>query len=275
MYKKTGGVDSFLDRVIDVPVITQEQRTRVMEWGSLSTLISGWPSIPKEFAPLLRKLRAIAGRLETEYFTDIPSATTTVMGLEEDEMSFFPNHPRIRMPRMYDGAETMEPTCTKKVLKSHRYTPGLFSAFCPHGICIGFEAMRRFESARVPFDLFYTRFPSAPGTIVYDNACNASRYCLRREPFYFSKVLFLIDRLHQCNHIGCHSGYCMKSYPQTMKILGGTMTLGELNSQAAEQAHAKMTLIETQTSFMGQDTFLMYTKLFMALTNKELLKHHM
>ena len=273
LYTWSGGlVESFLERMVDVSILSQEQRTKLMEWGSLSTLIAGWPRIPEEFAPLLKRLCAIARIPEKNYVGDGDTAGSSTPNLKEDEMSFFPNHPRIRKPRVYDGAQDTEQTCTKKVLKSHKFTPGLFSAFCPHGVCIGFEAMRKFESARVPFDLFYTRFAAAPGTIIYDNACNASRYCLRREPLYFSKVLFLIDRLHQCNHSGCHSGYCMNSYPQGTDILGGTMKLGQLNSQAAEQAHAKMTLIETQTSFMGQDTFMMYTKLFMALKNKEVLK---
>ena len=272
LYGREGGLESFLDRMLDVSELSQDQRTRLMNWGSLAKLLAGWQRIPTEFAPLLKRLGAIARQLGTDYLREVTPGTTVIGNLKEDELSFFPNHPRIRKPRVFHGQDT-EQTCTKNVLKSRRFSPGLFSAFCPHGICIGFEAMRKFESARVPFELFYTRFPGAPGTIIYDNACNASRYCLRREPFYFSNVLFLIDRMHQCNHVGCHSGYCMNSYPQTMKILGGTMTLGQLNSQAAEQAHAKMTLIETQTSFMGQETFMMYTKLFMALKNKEILKN--
>ena len=275
LYKRVAGLDPFMERILEVPQISQEQRTALMEWGSFSTMIAGWSCVPKEFAPLLTKLCRLAGELEQnpEYIRDAPLASP-IYDLKEDTMSFFPNHPRIRKPRVFkeDTAGYKEQTCTKKILKTRRYTPGLFSAFCPHGICIGFEAMRRFESARVPFDLFYTRFPKCPGYIIYDNACNASRYCLRREPYYFSRALFWIDRMHQCNHVGCHSGYCINSYPQSTPLLGGTMTLANLNSQAAEQAHAKMTLIETQTSFMGQNTFMAYTKLFMAQKNKEILK---
>ena len=273
LYTRGVGIDPFLIRMMDAKEFSQDQRTTMMEWGSFSELISEWPCIPDVFKPLLRQLCQLAGQLETDFHADVPTATMTAPGIQDDSMAFFPNHPRIREPRVFDEPrQDKEQTCTKKILKSRRFTPGLFSAFCPHGICIGFEAMRKFESARVPFELFYTRFASCPGYIVYDNACNASRYCLRREPFYFSRVRFFIDRMHQCNHVGCHSGYKINSYPQNMPILGGTMTLEKLNSQAAEQAHSKMTLIETQTSFMGQATFMAYTKLFMAVTNKAILK---
>jgi hypothetical protein len=275
LYAARGGIPPFIDRIVDVPEISQEQRTMLQEWYSLSEMIAGWKRIPEMFAPLLKRLSQIARQVEEDFNADASTAVRTTPDLTEDDMSFFPNHPRIRKPRAFHDTSGGEPTteCTKHVLKSHTFTPGLFSVFCPHGVCIGFEAMRKFESARVPFELFYTRFQSCPGYIIYDNACNASRYCLRREPFFFARVKFLIDRLHQRNHSGCHSGYEIDCCPQSTPILGGSMTLGDLNSQAAEQAHAKMTLIESQTSFMGQATFMAYTKLFMALKNKEILKN--
>ena len=275
LYVEAGGLGAVLERILGVTTLKQADLTALMEWGSLAAVVQGMESIPAAFKPLLRKLLDLA-RVPESYVGDAASAVRMDMGDmgDDDEMSFFPNNPKIRSVRDYDDAPAggKEETCTKHVQKSKRFTPGLFSVFCPHGIALGFEAMRTFESPRIPFKIFYERFQSAPGTIIFDNACQASRYCLRREPLYFSRTRFLIDRLHQHNHVICHSGYNMKFCPQSMPLLGGTMKLGDLNSQAAEQAHAKLELITKQTSFMRQDTFLRYTKLFLAMKNKALLK---
>jgi hypothetical protein len=277
---QVGGTASVMDRILDGEEIVQADRARLLHWSSLSTLVSGRAKVPDAFKPLLKRLLHLA-RLPDSFVADAASVanvctattttTTTTRGLSEDPMSFFPNHPKIRNARVYD-VNANEPSCTKHVLKPTRWTPGMFGVFCPHGICVGFEAMRQYESARIPFKIFYERFPAAPGTIVYDNACNASRYFLRREPLFFAHTLSLIDRLHQTGHIRCHNGYRINAYPKDMPILGGQMTIGKLNSQAAEQAHAKMKLIETQTSFMSQDTFMDYCKLFLALTNQTIQK---
>lgn len=275
----SGGTASVLDRMLDGDDISQADRAALLHWNSLSALLAGRPSIPDAFKPLLKRLLELA-RVPDSYTAD---AASVAMGcdaaspdgsdsLPDDPMSFFPNHRKIRTARIYDE-NANEPSCTKHVLKPTRWTPGMFGVFCPHGICIGFEAMRKYESARIPFKIFYERFPAAPGTIVYDNACNASRYFLRREPLFYSHTQSFIDRLHQKGHIRCHNGYKINAYPKDMKILGGHMTIGELNSQVAEQAHAKMKLIETQTSFMAQDTFMDYCKLFLALTNQTILKN--
>ena len=262
-----------LAQILEKEVLEAEDMNQLLQWHSFAKAMSNMRRVPEQFHALLHELIRLA-QLPEHYVEDAPTATSISVNMPDtDPMKFFPNHPIVRKRRQYDEKDDgIGPTCTKNPNKSHTFTPGVFTVFCPHGIAIGFEAMREFEGARIPFDLFYTRFPVAPGTIIYDNACNASRYCLRREPLFFSKVRWLIDRLHQLNHCGCHSGYNMNAHPQTTKLLGGFLELGKLNSQAAEQRHAKMKLIETQTSFMGEETFLHYTKLFLALTNLEILK---
>lgn len=274
LYAEVGGMRSALAVVMEKESLAQEDLAGLMEWGSLSVVLEGMDAVPNAFKPLLARLLELA-RLPGSYIGDAASSVRVDMGLEDDdEMSFFPNNPKIRSVRDYDDKDGgKEEVCTKHVKKSKRFTAGLFSVFCPHGIAIGFEAMRTFESPRIPFKIFYERFQAAPGTIIFDNACQASRYCLRREPLFFCKTRYLIDRLHQHNHVVCHSGYNMKFRPQSTSLLGGKMTLGELNSQAAEQAHAKLELISKQASFMRQDTFLRYTKLFLAMKNKTLLKN--
>lgn len=270
----SAGVEkSKLAAIIEKDTITAEDRQLLTTWNSFAKAMTGMERVPQEFRNLVHRLIVLA-QLPGKHVRDADSAASINRDLPDtDPLSFFPNHPIVRKTRVYDVKDDgTTPTCTKKVLKHHTFTPGVFTVFCPHGIAIGFEAMREFESARIPFDIFYTRFTSAPGTIIYDNACNASRYCLRREPLYFALVCWLIDRLHQLNHVGCHSGYNMNAHPKKKKILGGLIELKDINSQAAEQRHAKMKLIETQTSFMSEEMFLQYVKFFLARTNMEILK---
>ena len=89
---------------------------------------------------------------------------------------------------------------------------------CNAGICYGFEVMRAHESPNIPFTVLYTRFLQgkvcvnvqkvkiavviAPSTIMYDNACNLHNYCLNREPQFFKKSWFVVDRFHWRNHTG-------------------------------------------------------------------------
>jgi hypothetical protein len=49
-------------------------------------------------------------------------------------------------------------------------TPGIFTLYCPHAVCYGFEVMRSHESPRRPFEIFLTHFEQPPTTIIYDNA---------------------------------------------------------------------------------------------------------
>ena len=37
---------------------------------------------------------------------------------------------------------------------SFHQTPGIFTIFCPHGVCYGLEAMKHCESPRHPFEIF-------------------------------------------------------------------------------------------------------------------------
>jgi len=120
--------------------------------------------------------------------------------------------------------------CRKELLLSNKFTPGLFTLLCRHGIChgiallevtcsprlsAGFSFMSEHESPRTPFDLFYHRFKKPPkmvvndtaipllwrsfhccGMQVYDNGCHFHRYCLNREPRFFMNTRVHIDDLH-------------------------------------------------------------------------------
>jgi hypothetical protein len=273
-----GVLQNVLDRKGEM---TMEDRQAFLQWPAFSRMTSTWQVIPPELQPMLRRMVELA-MLPRMCTADIHRCTFDAsIGPSSDEaMTVFPNHPRGRCLRHYDtrsGASdnTAEAfVCTKNAPKRNRkFTPGLFAMFCPHGICLGFKALTEFESVRTLFEILVERFPEMPGVIVYDNACALSKYALTREPLLFSNVRFLIDRLHQGNHVGCHGGFCMRKQNPRMP-LGGGLTLNELNSQAAEQCNAKMELIAASARTMGMNNFVEYTKLFLAIINKDVLKKH-
>eukprot|EP00794_Sanderia_malayensis_P000058 gene58-654_t len=77
----------------------------------------------------------------------------------------------------------------------------LLDSYIDLEICYGFEVMVYNESVNVPFDVLYTRFPEAPKTCIYDNACSLHEYALLRRPQFFKRTWFLVDRLHWKNHV--------------------------------------------------------------------------
>jgi hypothetical protein len=127
--------------------------------------------------------------------------------------------------------------------------------------------MKQYEGPGTAFDILVRRFPKAPGMVIYDNACNLSRYALKREPGHFAKTQFRIDRVHQPGHVGCHEGYNLSSYPENYSVLGGSMNLSAMNTQVCEQAHSSLEAISTQAKFMSQGNFLQYVRYFLYRQN--------
>eukprot|EP00955_Chlamydomonas_euryale_P015250 163109-Chlamydomonas_euryale.AAC.1 len=127
--------------------------------------------------------------------------------------------------------ERDEVPCTKYSSSHNELTPGLFIIFCVHGFCMAFKAMAASEGPSTAFDMLYHRLKSGayrvpchaystcppldmssmyntsmylrhagPKMIVYDNCCNLHKYALRRQPSFFFKTRFVIDRMHAKGH---------------------------------------------------------------------------
>ena len=154
---------------------------------------------------------------------------------EGGTISFFPAMPQRHGATTYfaDRRRTQRASdaCRKYFTGHPTLTPGVFTVFCQHGICYGFEVMTTYESPKVPFNIFLTRFEQAPKVIVYDNACQLHRYCLNREPHWFKDSLFAVDRLHWDNHTACAEGYNLSFYNAKIDV-------ANINSQVNEQANA-------------------------------------
>ncbi|XP_046858810.1 uncharacterized protein LOC124452271 [Xenia sp. Carnegie-2017] len=124
-------------------------------------------------------------------------------------------------------------------------------------ICYGFQVMPDHESPNVPFTILRTRFSEAPELVIYDNACKLHEYCLNRDPAFFKKSKFIVDKFHWRNHSGCSEGYDINRYP----------ILKTHNSQAAEQCNSVMKPLASMVSYMEYDNFLLFSKLYIWYRN--------
>ncbi|XP_038077318.1 uncharacterized protein LOC119745165 [Patiria miniata] len=228
----------------------------------IADLIASEQVLPEVLFPVLCELLRLAvAPFEQSTSSQSPAAVQAERSTDHpppddfDGMCFWPHFPQQRLRPKYamDGLKTTRTSCRKDSKNYGRMTPGVFAAFCPHGICYGFEIMNQFESPNVPFTLLLTRFETPPKMIVYDNACHLHAYCLNREPGMFKKTKFLIDRLHWPNHTACSVGYKLDGYSKYKAI----------NSQVAEQMNSSLQRIKVQLSYMAQDNFLWHCRFFL------------
>ena len=231
--------------------------------------------LPEAWHLLIGHLLYLAKRGEESHAGQaIEFATTLGETIDEEDLVCMPGFPRIRRSKwVRPGKKRKEAEeCTKLTKSSGHFTAGMFTMLCPHGITLGFHAMDEYESVETAFRVLYERFPTPPGIVIYDNACNLSVFCQKREPLYFSGTRFFIDRTHWKGHVGCHAGYCMDAYPKSMPVMGGTATLGKVNSQVCEQTNSKLQFIKTSASFMNEENYMAYVTTFFALNNTRTLK---
>lgn len=179
--------------------------------------------------------------------------------IKNEEMAFFPSLPKIRNRGVFDqdkrntrNNRKLE-TCSKTYRGHPSLLPGIFTIFCPHGVCYGFQVMQTNESPDVPFTIFRTRFKTAPKYIIYDNACKLHSYCISRDPQFFKDTEFYVDRLHWENHTSCSYGYNLSLYPQ----------FNSINSQLSEQSNAGLKRIKDQLSYMTANNFLSHCTFYL------------
>ncbi|XP_053402535.1 uncharacterized protein LOC123544018 isoform X2 [Mercenaria mercenaria] len=185
---------------------------------------------------------------------------TTVTYHPDDELSFFPSLLKYRNRGHFEkdvSRVKRNEQCSKKYAGHPSLLPGVFTLFCPHGICYGFQVMASNESPNVPFTILRTRFKQAPRRVIYDNACKLQEYCLNRDPLFFKDTEFYVDRLHWDNHTSCSYGYNLSLYPE----------LENLNSQCNEQANAGLKRIKDQLSYMTASNFMTHCAFYLRHKN--------
>ena len=135
--------------------------------------------------------------------------------------------------------------CPKDSPTTASHSPGIFSCLCSHGYVYALILLRNGESPEHAFRLIYDRFPpdKLPRVVVYDNACNAMRYALRREPGLFASVRFLVDRLHWPNHARCSTHFRMFEHSAY------DVVIRTLDSQRAEQWNKMLARLTTHIHY--------------------------
>ena len=115
---------------------------------------------------------------------------------------YFPFLPRQRVQKVYDTGRDGTQTCAKQpnqASKSGNRVLMIFICLDCH-VRFGFSCVDGSETPKAIFDVIFNRFPTAPEYIVYDNACNACVYAMLREPLFFAKTKWVVDRFHSYNH---------------------------------------------------------------------------
>ena len=184
---------------------------------------------------------------------------------KQQKIEYFPAYPSVRSSATYKviHAKVTKTECRKESQNHPRLTPGLFTVFCPHGVCLGFQVMLQCESPATAFDVLLRRFDPVPPLVIYDNCCKLHLYCLIREPKRFQGSRFLVDRLHyRVGHVGCSLGYSMDSYNMDPAIK-------VINSQVVEQANAGLRRLQTQLTFMTPANVIQHTATYLAIKNMD------
>ncbi|KAI6659495.1 hypothetical protein LOD99_10743 [Oopsacas minuta] len=181
----------------------------------------------------------------------------------ENNYNYFPAFTTSYMLPVYENleVESAEP-CLKKFPTHKRFSPGIVAITCKHRICYGFQILRQHESTVVIYNLLMTIFREQPKVIIYDNACNLHKTCMKRDPKVFRKTTFLIDRFHSTNH-KCNPSYSSRSIQ--------TDEMKKLNSQICEQLFPSLTRIATQIAYMRIDNVFFTTRCFLACLNLHIL----
>ncbi|KAJ7131776.1 hypothetical protein C8R43DRAFT_1133710 [Mycena crocata] len=147
-----------------------------------------------------------------------------------------------------------------------RLTGGIMCVWCTHSICYGFHCIPQAEGRNDVFSAIITRWVKAPGLVIYDFSCALAAYCMSREPLFFANTHFLIDDFHAFGHTKCSHAAFLKTYA----VLDPP--LAQINTSAAECGNGGLSRIRKGVSYMGQTRAIVYTRTFLALWNRAIIK---
>ena len=131
---------------------------------------------------------------------------------------------------------------------------------------LGFSVLNVNESPRALFELLFTRFIVALESVIYDNACNASLYCLKREPKFFEDTHFCIDKMHIRYHA---TSSCSPAYHPSNNVDSYDDSAGRrLNTQRCEQVNSFIKDLSGQAKLMTVSNYLFSIRDFLAQLNE-------
>lgn len=107
----------------------------------------------------------------------LPSSPVSAPDAETAHV-YMPSFPLFRgLPAFAADSDRVseEERCSKFHRRHNRLTPGIFTIFCGHGVCLGFKLMVNKEGPATAFDLLYTRFKT--GDYVSMMLCDVYAQC--------------------------------------------------------------------------------------------------
>jgi hypothetical protein len=280
--------DDKLGAIIEAETLSLSQWQLLDQlWKPVATLLratEGAKGIPSPLKPLFRELNELAKKVQYEEHP--PSDASVHFNENDNPRAVYARELQVCRPSLRPPEHDVHTIpfkefsafCNKHEYKVYSKTPGIFLIFCPHGVCVGFEALNRFEGPMMVFDVLYRRFKVAPGMVNYDNACNLSRTCYKLAGSHFRNTFFFIERYHSPFHISCGIAYTIDAMlPPDRKLIdtgdpGETLLVKDVNSQVAEQTNSRLEKIARQTGYMSQHTYMAFLKVFMYFNNKDVVK---
>jgi hypothetical protein len=236
-------LDELRAQIPDVPAIP------VSFWGDVLLVRGNWTGSPgyelaKKFAArLLSTCNDIAVVLRPEGHETVPPPIFEAVVVYDDDkgllrrqntLSCFGGRPMFRLPcrfhqPTFSTKEMAEPGLCGKSNELNarcRLGPGLMIYVCEHRCVYGYHVQTMFESPEMSLRVLREQFPFPPRIIVYDIACLLHRYIATRNYSLFRDTLFVIDRLHIGNHVGCSKNYSIRRHQ-----------LDKVNSQVSFMRH--------------------------------------
>jgi hypothetical protein len=179
-----------------------------------------------------------------------------------------PKYPRLKHDSRPDEKGGLRGNCSKYYAQygSGKLVGGIIAVWCTHCICYGFHFIPKVEGRNDVFSTIYTRWKVAPKRIVYDFACALAPYTMIREPEFFKDTKMVVDLFHSGNHSGCSKASFLETY------MGVDPRMAHINSSAAECGNNGIKRIRKSVSYMTQERAIIYTKIFLTVWNRKLIR---
>ncbi len=201
---------------------------------------------------------AKAGFYVSEHLRSIPEYTTPFVSDHIHD-----NNSSRRYTSSYKPPKSAREGCEKSFPVNEKFSSGIMIMTCGCGNRVIYAVcfMDSAESVSMPFDIMMQRFAVAPKYVFYDNACHLHYYCVSREPAFFWKTTFVVDRFHEHNHTACSKSYMCSFHTHDEKLLA-------TNTQAVEQVNSSFRKsMELNLRFMNMGNAILYLAVYIALYN--------
>lgn len=160
--------------------------------------------------------------------------------------------------------------CNKRFIKRSDRSGGILVLWCSCSCALGFHLINGCEGRKDPFFAIQCRFPfnpscsidKRPTCVIYDYACDLSRYAKRYNNSYYHPIQFAIDEFHSRNHL-C-KGFRLS------EVIKDEMTVKAINTSAAEIGNSTLGRIKRISAYSNQTHMYFITRHYLSLRNAEI-----